>query len=45
VLGPSKRNYLEMDNVLYVFLMVFRKLRHYYQPYNIIVPESRLEGG
>lgn len=38
VLGPSKQNYLEMEKVLYVILMAYRKLRHYFQLYNITVP-------
>jgi hypothetical protein len=30
VLSPSKRNYIELENVLYVVLMASRKLRHYF---------------
>jgi hypothetical protein len=41
VLGPSKKNYLEMKKVLYAMLMDFRKLHHYFQSYNIIVPSSQ----
>jgi hypothetical protein len=38
VLSPSKRNYTELEKVLYVVLMDSRKLRHYFQSYHIIVP-------
>jgi hypothetical protein len=41
VLGPSKRNYLEMEKVLYAVLMASRKLHHYFQSYNTIVPLSQ----
>jgi hypothetical protein len=41
VLSPSKRNYKELDKVLYVVLMAFRKLQHYFQSYHIIVPSSK----
>jgi hypothetical protein len=41
VLSPSKRNYTEMDKVLYAVLMASRKLRHYFQSHNIIVPSSQ----
>jgi hypothetical protein len=40
-LGPSKKNYTEIENVLYAVLMASRKLRHYFQSYNIIVPSSQ----
>jgi hypothetical protein len=40
VLGPSKWNYSEMEKVLYIVLMASRKLRHYLQSYNFIVPSS-----
>jgi ribonuclease HI len=40
VLSPSKRNYTELEKVLYVVLMASRKLRHYFQSYHIIVPSS-----
>jgi hypothetical protein len=40
VLSPSKRNYTEMEKVLYVVLMASRKLQHYFQSHNIIVPSS-----
>jgi hypothetical protein len=40
VLSPSKRNYTEMEKVLYVVLMASRKLWHYFQSYHIIVPSS-----
>jgi hypothetical protein len=38
VLCPSKRNYIELENVV---LMASRKLRHYFQSYHIIVPSSQ----
>jgi hypothetical protein len=40
VLGPSKRTYTEMEKILYAVLMASRKLRHYFQSYNIIVLSS-----
>jgi hypothetical protein len=30
VLSPSKRNYIEIEKVLYAVLMASRKLRHYF---------------
>jgi hypothetical protein len=41
VLGPSKKNYFEMKKVLYAVLMASRKLCHYLQSYNIIIPSSQ----
>jgi hypothetical protein len=41
VLSPSKRNYTELEKVLYAVLMASRKLRHYFQSYLIIVPSSQ----
>jgi hypothetical protein len=41
VLSPSKKNYTELEKVLYVVLMAYRKLRHYFQAYHIIVPSSQ----
>jgi hypothetical protein len=41
VLSLSKRNYIELEKVLYVVLMASRKLRHYFQAYHIIVPSSQ----
>jgi hypothetical protein len=38
VLSASKKNYTEIEKVLYVVLMGSRKLRHYFQAYHIIVP-------
>jgi hypothetical protein len=38
VLSLSKKNYTELEKVLYVVLMASRKLRHYFQAYHIIVP-------
>jgi hypothetical protein len=41
VLDPSKRNYIEMEKVLYAVLMASRKLRHNFQSHDIIVPSSQ----
>jgi hypothetical protein len=41
VLSLSKKNYTELEKVLYTVLMASRKLRHYFQAYNIIVPSSQ----
>jgi hypothetical protein len=41
VLSSSKKNYTELEKVLYAVLMASRKLRHYFQAYNIIVPSSQ----
>ena len=41
VLSFSKENYTELEKVLYAVLMASRKLWHYYQAYNIIVPSDR----
>jgi ribonuclease HI len=41
VLNPSKKNYTELEKVLYVVLMASRKLRHYFQTYHIIVHSSQ----
>jgi hypothetical protein len=41
VLSPSKRNYTELEKVLYVVPMASRKLRHYFRSYHIIVPSSQ----
>jgi hypothetical protein len=41
VLSLSKKNYIELEKVLYAVLMASRKLRHYFQAYNIIVPSSQ----
>jgi hypothetical protein len=41
VLNPSKKNYTELEKVLYGVLMASRKLRHYFQAYHIIVPSSQ----
>jgi hypothetical protein len=41
VLSPSKKNYTELEKVLYAILMTSRKLRHYFQAYHIIVPSSQ----
>jgi hypothetical protein len=38
VLSPSKKNYTELEKVLYAVLMASRKLQHYFQSYHIIVP-------
>jgi ribonuclease HI len=42
VLSISKKNYTELEKVLYVVLMASRKLQHYFQAYHIIVPSSQL---
>jgi hypothetical protein len=41
VLSLSKRNYIELDKVLYAVLMASIKLRHYFKSYHIIVPSSQ----
>jgi hypothetical protein len=41
VLILSKKNYTELEKVLYAALMASRKLRHYFQAYHIIVPSSQ----
>jgi hypothetical protein len=40
VLSLSKKNYTELEKVLYAVLTASRKLRHYFQAYHIIVPSS-----
>jgi hypothetical protein len=40
VLSLSKKNYTELEKVLYAVLMASSKLRHYFQEYHIIVPSS-----
>jgi hypothetical protein len=40
VLSLSKKNYTELEKVLYAVLMASRKLRHYFQAFHIIVPSS-----
>jgi hypothetical protein len=41
VVNLSKKNYTELEKVLYVVLMASRKLRHYFHAYHIIVPSSQ----
>jgi hypothetical protein len=41
VLSLSKRNYTELEKVLYVVLMASIKLRHHFQSYHITVPSSQ----
>jgi hypothetical protein len=41
VLSLSKKNYTELEKVLYAVLMASRKLRRYFQAYRIIVPSSQ----
>jgi ribonuclease HI len=41
VLSPSKKNYTELEKVLYAVLMASMKLWHYFQTYHIIVPSSQ----
>jgi hypothetical protein len=40
VLSLSKKNYTELEKVLYAVLMASRKLRHYFQAFHIYVPSS-----
>jgi ribonuclease HI len=37
----QRKNYTELEKVLYVVLMASRKLRCYFQAYHIIVPSSQ----
>jgi hypothetical protein len=41
VLSPPKKNYTELEKVLYAVLMASRKLQYYFQAYHIIVPSSQ----
>jgi hypothetical protein len=41
VLSFSKKNYTELEKVLYAVLMASRKLRHYFQAFHKIVPSSQ----
>jgi hypothetical protein len=41
VFSASKKNYTEIEKVMYVVLMASRKLWHYFQAYHIIVPFSQ----
>jgi hypothetical protein len=41
VLSLSKKNYTELEKVLYAVLVASGKLRHYFQAYHIIVPSSQ----
>jgi hypothetical protein len=41
VLSPSKKNYTELEKVLYAILMASRNLQHYFQAYHITVPSSQ----
>jgi hypothetical protein len=41
VLSLSKKNYTELEKVLYAVLLASRKLLHYFQAYHIIVPSSQ----
>jgi ribonuclease HI len=41
VLSLSKKNYTELEKVLYAVLMASRKLWNYFQAYHIIVPSSQ----
>jgi hypothetical protein len=41
LLSPSKKNYIKLEKVLYVVLMAYRKLQHYFQTYHNIVPSSQ----
>jgi hypothetical protein len=39
-LTMTKANYLEIEKIIYAVVMASRKLRHYFQMHNIIVPSS-----
>jgi hypothetical protein len=41
VLSLSKKNYTELEKVLYAMLMASKKFLHYFQAYHIIVPSSQ----
>jgi RecJ-like exonuclease len=41
VLSPSKKNYTELEKVLYDVLFASRKLWQYFQSHHIIVPSSQ----
>jgi ribonuclease HI len=41
VISLSKKNYTELEKVLYAVLMASRKLQHYFQAYHILVPLSQ----
>jgi hypothetical protein len=41
VLSLSKKNYTELEKVLYAVLMASRKLQYYFQAFHIIVPSSQ----
>jgi hypothetical protein len=41
VLSPSKKNYTELEKVLYAVLMASKKLQHNFQTYHIIVLSSQ----
>jgi ribonuclease HI len=41
VLSPSKKNYKELEKVLYAVTMASKKLQHYFQTYHIIVTSSQ----
>jgi hypothetical protein len=41
VLSPSKKNYTELEKVLFAVLMASRKLQYYFQAHHLIVPSSQ----
>jgi ribonuclease HI len=41
VLSFSKKNYTELEKVLYAVLMASRKLGHYFRAYHMVVPSSQ----
>jgi hypothetical protein len=41
-LTMTNANYSEIEKIIYVVVMASRKLRHYFQAHNIIVPSSHL---
>jgi len=40
-LTPTKSNYSEIAKIVYAVVMASRKLRHYFQAYNIVVPSAQ----
>ena len=40
VLHETKARYLEMRRLIYAILIVFRKLRHYFQAHRVVVETS-----
>ena len=40
-LSPTKANYSEIEKVIYAVVMASRKLCHYFQAHDIVVPSSQ----